>query len=36
MGELWEEGGGGGPSTHLACHMLDPAVSDGFLMEASH
>lgn len=25
-----------GASTHLACHMSDPAVSDGFLMEASH
>lgn len=24
----------GGPSTHL-CHMLDPVVSDGVLMEAS-
>lgn len=25
---------GGGSSTHIACHMLDPAVSDSFLMEA--
>lgn len=24
----------GGPSTHL-CHMLDPVVSNGVLMEAS-
>lgn len=38
MAELWEEegGGGAGASTHLACHMSDPAVSDDFLMEASH
>lgn len=25
----------GGPNAHL-CHMLDPVVSDGFLMEPSH
>lgn len=40
MVELWEdgveEGKRAGARTHIACHMSDLAVSDGFLMEASH